>query len=327
MFISVNKSGLRLGLVFSLCAAIIFVALTAITPGSKAKVNLQTNQQRKKSSRPPYVPGEVLVRYRSESLAQDKTNRTAMMTADDGTAIQIAVETFAVSKMLPGARIARVAPEHTLEAVAALRQQPDVLYAEPNYIVHAETTNPNDTRFNSHQWNLVKIGAPQAYDTIRGSKNTPEAFFGNPQVVIAVLDQGIDINHQDLQANIWVNPVDNTFNGSDDDGNGRVDDVNGFNFFNNNGTIFSGQNAEIHATHVAGIAGAVGNNSKGISGVNWAVGLMSLKFLDHFGNGSTSKAIEAVQYAKQMRDLWVANSGTKGANVRVLNASFGGGGF
>ena len=228
--------------------------------------------------------------------------------------------------MLPGARIARVAPERTLEAVEALRRQPDVLYAEPNYILRAATTNPNDTRFLSHQWNLVKIGAPQAYDTIRGSKNAAEAFFGNPQVVIGVIDQGIDINHQDLQANIWVNPAE-TVNGADDDGNGRIDDINGFNFFNNNGTIFSGQNTETHASHVAGIAGAVGNNSKGISGVNWAVGLMSLKFLDEFGGGSTEKAIEAVQYAKTMRDLWIANGGTKGANIRVLNASFGGGGF
>ena len=103
---------------------------------------------------------------------------------------------------------------------------------------------------------------------------------------------------------------------------------NGFNLLQHtNGTIFSGQNTETHASHVAGIAGAVGNNSKGISGVNWAVGLMSLKFLDEFGSGSTSEAIEAVQYAKTMRDLWIANPGTKGANIRVLNASFGGGGF
>ncbi len=153
-----------------------------------------------------------------------------------------------------------------------------------------------------------------------------EAFFGNPQIVIGVIDQGIDISHLDLQPNIWVNPME-TVNGADDDGNGRIDDINGFNFFNGNGTIFSGENSETHASHVAGIAGAAGNNSKGISGVNWAVGLMSLKFLNQFGDGSTSKAIEAVQYAKQMRDLWISTGHTRGANIRVLNASFGGGGF
>src|SRR4030095_8959378 len=128
-----------------------------------------------------------------------------------------------------GARIVRVAPERTLEAVQVLRQQPDVLYAEPNYILHAATTNPNDPRFLPNQWNLVKIGAPQAYDTIRGSKNTAESFFGTPQIVIGVIDQGIDINHLDLQPNIWVNPME-TLNGVDDDGNGKIDDINGFNF-------------------------------------------------------------------------------------------------
>src|SRR5205085_1442874 len=117
-------------------------------------------------------------------------------------------------------------------------------------------------------------------------------------------------------------------NGIDDDGNGFVDDVNGFNFVDNNGTIFSGLSTEDHASHVSGIAGAVGNNNVGVSGVNWSVGLMSLKFLDADGFGNTADAIKACNYAKQMRDLWeTAPVHTKGANVRVLNASFAGAAF
>ena len=109
--------------------------------------------------------------------------------------------------------------------------------------------------------------------------------------------------------------------GIDNDGNGFIDDVNGYNFFANTGTI----PADNHATHVAGTIGAVGNNGTGVVGVNWTVKLMSLKFIQ--GTGSTADAIRACSYAKQMRDLWSALQGTAGANVRVLNNSYGGGAF
>ncbi len=91
-----------------------------------------------------------------------------------------------------------------------------------------------------------------------------------------------------MQANIWTNPAEIPGNGSDDDGNGFVDDVRGFNFVNNNGNIFSGADPETHASHVAGIIGARGNNAIGIAGVNWTVSLMSLKFLDEYGFGDTN---------------------------------------
>src|SRR6185503_21155218 len=100
----------------------------------------------------------------------------------------------------------------------------------------------------------------------------------------------------------------------DDDGNGFKDDVRGFNFVGNNGSTFSGSPLEDHATHVAGIAGAVGNNNTGIAGVNWSVGLMSLRFLDANGFGDTLDAIDAIQYAKMMSDLWVSTNHVKGAN-------------
>ncbi|HSE32732.1 MAG TPA: S8 family serine peptidase [Pyrinomonadaceae bacterium] len=334
MFNCVKQTSVRLRFVFVLTIAAIAVALVVITPSSRAKVTQKLSSAAiKKLRRPTFVPGEVLVRYRTEGSAADKTNRILAAAASDGAQIEMRVEDFAGSKIVPGARIVRVAPERTLEAVQILRQQPDVMYAEPNYILHATATNPNDPLFGANpsgfpQWNLVKIGAPQAYDTIRGSKNTAETFFGSPQIVIGVLDQGIQLTHQDLEANIWTNPFD-TANGVDDDANGCIDDIHGCNFrlTTPNGTVFSGQPSETHATHVAGIAGAVGNNNKGISGVNWAVGLMSLKFLDETGGGDTAKAIAALQYVKQMRELWISTNGTRGANIRVVNASFGGGGF
>src|SRR6185436_4455773 len=200
----------------------------------------------------------------------------------------------------------------TLKAVAALRAQPDVLYAEPNYIMRA-TATPNDPFFlDSRQFGLSLIGAPQAWDTTTGSSN----------IVVGVIDQGIDINHQDLSANIWTNPAPGSIPGI-------TGDLHGVNFTvaPPNGNVFSNTDSETHATHVAGIIGARGNNGTGIAGVNWNVKLMSLKFLDAEGFGDTADAIDACTYAKQMRDKWQTTGGAQGANVKVINASFGGTAF
>ena len=247
----------RILLSFSVCLALLIVAAVTFPVNSGATPQpAQTFKTQTKRQRPAFVPGEVLVRYRSESHARSK-GASIRIAALDGTLVQVDVQRLDGDDLVEGLRLGRVAPEDTLKAVAALRQQPDVLYAEPNYILHADVT-PNDPNFNS-QYGLSKIGAPQAWDTRTGST-------GAGKVVIGVIDQGIDINHQDLQANIWTNPAEIPGNGVDDDGNGFVDDVNGFNFVNNNGTIFSGQNIEDHASHVSGIAGAVGNNAIGVAG-------------------------------------------------------------
>jgi len=300
------------------CLGLVVLAWVSFPVGSVAKH--QTTQEttvQGKLRRQPFVAGEVLVRYRSESLARNK-GASMRIAAVDGTLLPINIQRFEGSNLIEGLRVVRVAPEDTLKAVASLRQQPDVLYAEPNYILHADRT-PNDPSFNQ-QYGLALIGAQQAWDVNTGST-------GASQVVIGVVDEGIDFNHSDLQANIWTNPGEIPGNSIDDDGNGFVDDVRGFNFVNNNGTVFSGQLGEDHATHVAGIAGAVGNNNLGVAGVNWSVGLMSLKFLDSDGNGDTIGAINACQYARMMRHRWETTGHASGANVRILNASFGGGGF
>ncbi len=284
--------------------------------GSTAQRPASPSTPQKKRVRPRFVPGEVLVRYRSESIAQNRTGRN-VVAAQTGELMQADVERRQGSELVPGLRVVHVAAGDTLKTVAALRSQPEVLYAEPNYILHADAT-PNDPLFlDNRQYALQKISAQQAWDTTTGSSN----------IVVGVIDQGIDNTHQDLAQNMWQNPVDSTVNGVDDDANGFVDDVRGFNFVDNNFQIFSHTDAEAHATHVAGIIGARGNNGIGVTGVNWNVRLMSLKFLDADGFGDTADAIDACAYAKMMRDRWVTSGGTQGANVRVLNASFGGNAF
>jgi len=300
-----NKTRFRVALTFSLFFISLTFAVIAFAPRSGAKRAITQEQTAVgKRTRPPYVPGEVLVRYRSEKVAKAQT-RTATVLGTEGLELPVQIERFRASDLVEGLRLGRVAAEDTMAAIQALKQQPDVLYAEPNYILHVDAT-PNDPQFSSpNMYGLTKIGAPTAWDTTTGSAN----------VVIGVVDEGVDLNHPDLAANIWNNPMPGSISGI-------TGDLHGYNFVANTGTI----PAEEHATHVAGTAGARGNNGVGVVGVNWTVSLMSLRVLGS-GGGSTSDIVDAYSYAKQMRDLWVSTGGSRGANVRVLNNSYGGSGF
>ncbi len=293
----------------------LFVLAVAIILASGPRPSKATQQAgmpdaSPKRSKPAFVPGEALVRYKSEGTA--KRAATQLTLAVNSHQVPIRIEGFEGADSVPGLRLAHMAPEQTLDAIEALNKQADVLYAEPNYLLHPDLT-PNDPRFLSNElYGLNKIGAPAAWNTTQGSS----------AIVVGVIDEGIDKTHQDLAANIWVNPAETAGDGIDNDGNGFIDDVNGYNFASNSGTI----PGEFHATHVAGTIGAVGNNGIGVVGVNWNVRLMSLRFING-SSGDTANAIRAVNYAKLMKDLWDSSGHTKGANIRVLNNSYGGGGF
>jgi subtilisin family serine protease len=314
MYISHYSPGKRISLSLGLALSLglLLIAILIFPSASRAKLEpSQVKKSSKKERRPAFRPGEVIVRYKNESMAKLRTG-AMRLTARSGELLTMQVERVKGSELIPGLRLARTNATDTLKVVAALREQADVLYAEPNYIMKADVT-PNDTHFAANQSNMTMIGAPQAWDTKTGST-------GNDRIVVAVVDQGIDINHLDLQPNIWTNPMPGSVMSISGD-------VNGYNFVDDNGTVFSGSDSETHATHVAGIIGAVGNNGKGVTGVNWSVGLMSLKFLDPDGFGDTMDAIDACTYARDMRNLWDSSGHTKGANIRVLNASFGGAAF
>lgn len=191
------------------------------------------------------------------------------------------------------------------EAVKEYGMDDDVEYAEPDYVVRALVV-PNDPRFSS-LWGLSAIAAPSAWDTTTGSSD----------VVVAVVDTGIDYNHQDIRANMWVNLAElNGTPGKDNDGNGVVGDIYGYNAILNNGNPLDDNN---HGTHVSGTIGAVGNNGIGVTGVNWNVKLMACKFLDANGSGYISDAIECFQYVKGMK--------ARGANIVATNNSWGGGAY
>lgn len=182
------------------------------------------------------------------------------------------------------------------EAVAeSLRYLPGVEFVEPNYLVSRDEITPGDPRFNE-QWSLrntgqsggqvgADINATAAWETTTGSATT----------VIAVIDGGIDFTHPDLINNQWTNSRESG-NHRDDDGDGLVDDLHGWDWVANSNIIRDEQG---HGTSVAGIIAAQGNNQTGISGVMWRASLMSLRVLDNTGTGDVASAVEAIDYATE----------------------------
>lgn len=205
------------------------------------------------------------------------------------------------------------------QAIAQAQADPRVEYAEPNYIYETNDTRPNDPHF-TDEWGLMNdfssltsgatpadIGATRAWDITTGSDD----------LVVAVIDTGIDIFHEDLAANIWTNPGEIAGNNFDDDGDGFKDDIHGWNFRDDTKEVFVNAGEDLHATHVAGTIGAVSDNGIGVAGVAWHVKIMSLKFLGGSkGSGSTANAIKAIDYAIFQKN--------HGVNLRVINASWGG---
>ena len=190
-------------------------------------------------------------------------------------------------------------------AMSVYQARNGVQVVAPDYRFSVQTT-PNEQSYAS-QWGLnnsgtagADIGAQQAWQ-----------YGTTTNVVVAVIDSGVDYTHQDLAANIWQNAGEISGNGIDDDRNGYVDDVRGWDFASDDNNPMD-ENG--HGTHVAGTIGAVGNNGIGVSGVAWGAKIMALKFMDASGSGSLSDAIQAIDYARNM-------------GAKVINASWGGGGF
>lgn len=180
------------------------------------------------------------------------------------------------------------------ETLQALSRDPNIEYAELDRKVRKDMTFPADPRFDN-QWGLHNTG--QNGGLVDADIDAPEAWSkstGARRVIVAVLDSGVDYNHSDLKANMWINQGEIGGNGLDDDGNGYVDDVYGINTLLGNGDPMDDDG---HGTHVAGIIGAVGNNGTGVSGVCWTCSLMAIKFLDEEGDGWLSNELEGMEYA------------------------------
>ncbi|MFP5576771.1 MAG: S8 family serine peptidase [Acidimicrobiia bacterium] len=203
-------------------------------------------------------------------------------------------------------------------AIRRFEQNPNVAYAEPNWIV-THQSETNDPYYTGNQlWGMYGDGTSPAnqYGSQAGEAwaagNT-----GSDSVVVGVIDEGIDISHPDLATNIWVNPGEVAGNRVDDDQNGFVDDVNGWDFANNDASVYDGTGDD-HGTHVAGTIAGIGGNEQGVAGVAWNAKLISAKFLGPNG-GYTDDAVQAVDYLTDLKK--------RGVNVVASNNSWGGGGY
>lgn len=211
-----------------------------------------------------------------------------------------AVGAHLVESFPDGPSLVALAPGgNTAAALARLRSNPAVQYAEPDATLHAAAVYPNDPLF-PQLWGLsnpggVNIDAPAAWGITTGT----------PATIVAVLDTGIDLSHPEFGGRIWVNPDGGS--GAD----GYLGDVNGWNFAENTGDV---QDDNGHGTHVAGILAAAGGNGNGVVGVDWNATLMPVKILDSSGGGTTDAAVKGIYFAVEH-------------GARVINASWGGGDY
>ncbi|MFZ3230083.1 MAG: S8 family serine peptidase [Pseudobdellovibrio sp.] len=253
------------------------------------------------------VPGEYIVRLKSNIVSMKST---AQLSYDLGAYVK---STLPAQNIIV---VKRAVVETEMSAIKSLLNNEMVEIVEPNYIYHM-SRKADDPMF-GQLWGMtnagqkdstgvvgvvgVDIDAEKAWDIETGSK----------KMIVAVIDTGVDFNHPDLKDNLWTNVVEaNGKAGIDDDNNGVIDDIHGFNAATGDGNAMDDQG---HGSHCSGTIGAKGNDGKGIVGVNWDTQIMAVKFLDSSGSGTLESALKAIDYATKM-------------GAKVMSNSWGGGGF
>ncbi|MFO0469235.1 MAG: S8 family serine peptidase [Bacteroidota bacterium] len=196
---------------------------------------------------------------------------------------------------------------NAINLLEEIKKDPQVEYACFDISVESRGDMPDDPNLAS-QWGLFTIGTEKVWELTKGGVSA----LGDT-IVVAILDTGFDINHEDLKGNIWINKGEKPGDKIDNDQNGYIDDITGWNFIHQNATHI----ADNHGSSVAGIIGAKGNNGRGISGMNWHVKLMV------FETRLVSDIIAAYDYIIEQRERYNRTKGKQGAFVVTTNASFG----
>jgi subtilisin family serine protease len=293
------------------------VSFAALLAAMVLPIVAQTNRGSGVGSGPEFVPGEMLVQFKAGSDASeigrvlDRVHGVAAETVRD------ALQNGEGRGDLVLARFPSI-----MSVAAARRTVSDewsVEFAEPNWVYRHQAVS-NDTYYtNGSLWGMYGDATSPAnqYGSQAG-----EAWAANhtlcSNVYVGIIDEGYMYTHEDLAENAGKNPGDSTFDGVDNDGNGYVDDVYGWDFANGDNSVFDGTGDD-HGTHVAGTIGGVGGNSKGVAGVCWSVKLMNAKFLGNRG-GTTANAIKSVDYFTDLKTR-------HGINLVATSNSWGGGGF
>ncbi len=290
--------------------------LSSCTGYNLEEISTTSNASAARVAEINYEPNEVLIKFKAGTTDERKNEIIAKLNGK--VKEKILTKLMQKSGDNDGLHLIQL-PINALEAITNAKGLADIEYIEPNY-VYTHNAVSNDPYFtNGSLWGMY------------GSATTPANQFGSHAatawangktgsntVYIGIIDEGYMYTHEDLAANAGVNPGEVARNGVDDDNNGLVDDVYGWDFANSDNTVFDGAGDD-HGTHVAGTIGGVGGNGIGVAGVCWNVKLLSAKFLGSRG-GTTANAIKAVDY---FTDLKIRS----GLNIVATNNSWGGGGF
>lgn len=259
-------------------------------PKSRQNVGQDTDLDAARSGRP-----EILVKFRAGVSDQVISEITGRFNDRVGDEIEVVNGLTVIDD-----------PDNAEPATVSAQYQalPEVEYAEPNYEISLDqagkdTLLVNDSRF-VEQWSLANIGVPQAWAKTTGSR----------EIVVAIVDSGVEYTHADLVNNIWTRPAE--IKPYQDQDLGTIDDVHGYNAVTNDGDPMDDNG---HGTHSAGIIGADCGNNLGVCGVNWKIQIMPLKFMNAGGFGTLANALEAINYAIDRKHA--------GVNLRVINASWG----
>ena len=259
----------------------------------------------------------ILVGWNPLAMAQERANARAAL----GLGLRETIHTRAMQASgagplewldVPAGRSAE-------EVLQQLARRPGVSFAEPNWLLQSEASSNDPGVTNGSLWGMYgESSSPANAYGSQAAEAWSRGFTGSDSVVVGIIDEGYQNTHADLISNAGTNPGEIAANGIDDDGNGYVDDLYGWDFDGNNASIYDGTGDD-HGTHVAGTIGGQGGNGIGVAGVNWNVSLLSGKFLGANG-GTTANAIKAVDYFTDLKTR-------HGLNLVATNNSWGGGGY
>ena len=263
-----------------------------------------------------FMPNELLIKFKKGTTENGRAKALARI----GGKVQEHILTKVMEAQNDEGVYLINTPLHALEAISKAKGL-EVEYAEPNWI-YTHSATSNDTYYSSGQlWGMYGAGTSPANQY---GSNAAAAWAaghtGSSSVYVGIIDEGFQNTHPELDANTWSNPHD-PVDGRDNDGNGYVDDINGWDFDGNNNSIYDGGKSggtDDHGTHVAGTIGGE-RNGAGVAGVNWNITMISGKFLGRRG-GTTANAIRAVEYFTDLKTR-------HGLNIVATNNSWGGGGF
>jgi subtilisin family serine protease len=303
-----------------LCSALSFSALLGLAASCTDVIEneMAVSDAVERVAQQGFVPGQLLIKYKT-TTAGSRLSQDILDMIQANVVEEIRTPAMEVANARKGGESGDLLLVQsnlgTMAAIERLRNMPEIEYAEPNWIYQHYATSNDPYFLNNQLWgmssggNQFGSGAATAWAANK---------IGSSTVYIGIIDEGYMYTHEDLAANAGVNPGEIAGNGRDDDGNGYVDDVYGWDFDGNNNTVFDGTGDD-HGTHVAGTIGGVGGNAKGVAGVVWNVKMIGAKFLGSRG-GTTANAIKAVDY---FTDLKIK----QGLNIVATNNSWGGGGF